>query len=313
MSVKTVMVTGGAGFIGSNLCFELINRGYDVIALDNLSLGKEENISELKGNKSFRFIKGDILDADLLSDEMKGVEAVLHEAAIPSVQRSIEDPRRTSKVNIHGTLEVLIAARNAGIKKVVLASSSSVYGDTPVLPKREEMVPNPKSVYAVSKLTCEHYCTVFNSIHGMNNVCLRYFNVYGPRQNPDSEYAAVVPRFISQALSSSSLTIFGTGVQTRDFTYIKDIIDANLRALEPNSNGIFNIGSGVRISIKALAGLIGRIIGKDLDHVHSEARLGDVIDSLADIRKANRELGYRPQYDIESGLKDMIEWLRKQR
>ncbi len=312
MAVKTVLVTGGAGFIGSNLCHELIARGYEVVALDNLSSGKETNISGLEGNKSFKFVKGDILDADLLSEEMNGVDAIFHEAAVPSVQRSIDNPHRTSQVNITGTLEVLIAAKNAGIKKVVHASSSSVYGDTLVLPKREDMTPNPKSIYAASKLTGEHYSMIFKDIYGMNNVCLRYFNVYGPKQDPMSDYAAVVPRFISQALDGLPLTVFGTGMQTRDFTYVKDVVQANLRALEPNVSGIFNIGSGARISIIELAGLVGRIIGKKSSLIHSEARAGDVKDSLADICKAKGEFGYQPQYDIESGLRETIEWFRKQ-
>jgi UDP-glucose 4-epimerase len=311
MPAKTVMVTGGTGFIGSNLCHELVAKGYNVIALDDLSLNNGGNISDLVDNRLFRFVKGSVLDDRLLSEELKGVHAVFHEAAIPSVQRSIENPRRTNEVNVTGTLEVLIAAKNAGIKKVILASSSSVYGDTPTLPKREDMMLNPKSVYAASKLTCEQYSIVFNRIHGMSNVCLRYFNVYGPRQDPKSEYAAVVPRFISQALNDLPLTVHGTGMQTRDFTCVKDVAQANLLSLAPEASGIFNIGSGERISIFDLAGLISRILGKEIEMVHLDARAGDVIDSLADINKAAGKLGYGPQYRIEDGLRESIQWFRK--
>ena len=306
-------MTGGAGFIGSNLCHELVDKGNDVIALDDLSLSSERNISDLLGSRHFRFVKGSILDANLLSKEMKGVDAILHEAAIPSVQRSINDPRLTNMVNISGTLEVLIAAKNAGIKKVILASSSSVYGDTPTLPKREDMVANPKSIYAASKFTCEQYCMIFNRIYGMCNVGLRYFNVYGPTQDPNSEYAAVVPRFITMALSGRPLAVYGTGAQTRDFTYVKDVVQANSRALDPRVSGIFNVGSGTAISIKDLASLIGDIVGMEPALMYSEARAGDVNDSLADISKANREFGYQPQYNIKDGLKELVEWFGKQR
>jgi len=233
---------------------------------------------------------------------------VIHHAAIASVQRSMEDPRTTNLVNANGTLEVLLAAKKMGISKVVFASSSAVYGDTPEQPKIEEMAPRPKSVYAVSKLTGEAYCQAFNELFDMRNVSLRYFNVYGPRQDPKSEYAAVIPRFIERALKGEEMTIFGDGRQSRDFIYVEDVVQANLKALESNCQGIFNIGSGRRTTVNELAHLIGKLLRREVRTVHLEAREGDVKDSLSDIGKASRAFGFAPKYDIEDGLRATIDW-----
>jgi UDP-glucose 4-epimerase len=308
MKIIRVLVTGAAGFIGSNICDGLLERGYEVIALDSLPIGRSKNLEHLTTSKRFSFVEGSILESELLADAAKDAEVVIHHAAIASVQRSMEDPRTTNLVNANGTLEVLLAAKKMGISKVVFASSSAVYGDTPEQPKIEEMAPRPKSVYAVSKLTGEAYCQAFNELFDMRNVSLRYFNVYGPRQDPKSEYAAVIPRFIERALKGEEMTIFGDGRQSRDFIYVEDVVQANLKALESNCQGIFNIGSGRRTTVNELAHLIGKLLRREVRTVHLEAREGDVKDSLSDIGKASRAFGFAPKYDIEDGLRATIDW-----
>ncbi|MFC1912145.1 SDR family oxidoreductase [Chloroflexota bacterium] len=302
---KKVVVTGGAGFIGSNLAEELAKRGYYVVILDDLCTGKRENIELLIKQEYVEFIQGSITNLSLLHQVFKDVQYVFHQAAIPSVPRSIENPQATHEVNMTGTLNVLLAARDSNVRKVVYASSSSAYGDTPTLPKREDMSPNPQSPYAVTKLTGECYCHVFQKVYALNTICLRYFNVYGARQDPNSQYAAVIPKFISMVMRGSPPIIFGDGEQTRDFTFIKDVIEANILAAESEFSGVFNIGRGENISINSLANLIINLTGNNMRAVHKEPRVGDVKDSLADISRA-RAFGYKPKWSLEEGLKEII-------
>lgn len=306
--MKTV-ITGGAGFIGSNLAEELSKeKDNEIIIVDDLSTGKTENIAKHFDQPYLKFVKGSVTNLNLLEELFKDCDYVFHQAAIPSVQRSIEDPMRTNEVNVKGTLNVLIAARDGGVKKVIYASSSSVYGDTPELPKREDMTPNPFSPYAVTKLMGEYYCKVFNEVYGLKTIALRYFNVYGPRQDPYSDYAAVIPRFVNRVLENKPPVIYGDGLQTRDFTFVKDTVRANILAMRSNATGIFNIASGRRISIKELAELIMKLVGKNLKVVFEEPRKGDVRHSLADISRAMAELGYEPNYSLEKGLEEAIRW-----
>jgi len=303
--MKKVVVTGGAGFIGSHLAQELTRQGYHVIILDDLSTGKLENIEDLLGKESVEFVKDSITDLPLLQKIFHDVDYVFHQAAIPSVPRSIDNPLASHDVNVSGTLNVLLAARRNSAKKVIYASSSSVYGDTPTLPKREDMMPNPLSPYAVTKLAGEYYCLVFHQVYGLPTVCLRYFNVYGPRQDPTSQYAAVIPKFITRAFEGNSPIIFGDGKQTRDFTFIKDVVEANIRAVKSNACGPFNIARGESVTINELAKLVINIVGKNIELIHQEPRAGDVRHSLADISRA-RAFGYEPKYSLEEGLRDTI-------
>ncbi len=302
-----VVVTGGAGFIGSNLAEELSNR-YEVTVLDDLATGRESNLSNLDVD----WVRGSILDTELLAETFRGVHFVFHEAALPSVQRSVEDPARSNLVNVDGTLNVLIAARDAGVKKLVFASSSSVYGDTPTLPKVETMTPDPMSPYAVTKLTAEHYLRVFNSLYGLPTVALRYFNVFGPRQDPKSQYAAVIPNFIARILAGEPPVINGDGRQTRDFTFVRDVVQANIRAAESDATGVFNIACQKRIDLIALADTIMDLVGTKVEPVFNEARSGDVRDSLADITRARAAFGFAPAYTLEQGLSETIQWFASQ-
>ncbi|MAF85156.1 MAG: GDP-mannose 4,6-dehydratase [Dehalococcoidales bacterium] len=304
MKDKRVVITGGAGFIGSNLAEELAISN-TVVIIDDLSTGKKENIASLLQKDNIKFIEGSILDLKLLQKSFRGIDFVFHQAALPSVPRSIEDPRASNEVNITGTLNVLLAARDNKVKKVIYASSSSVYGDTPTLPKREDMPANPQSPYALTKLVGEYYCGIFHQIYKLPTICLRYFNVYGPRQDPTSQYAAVIPRFIVRVLRGNHPIIYGDGNQTRDFTYVKDVIQANVVATQDETTGIFNIGRGERNSINYLAEIILNIMDKDLQPVYESPLPGDVEHSLADISKAEK-MGYRPEYDLGTGLKQTI-------
>lgn len=303
--MRKVAVTGAAGFIGSHLAEELARRGYYVIILDDLCTGKRENIELLIKQENVEFIQGSVTDLSLLQQVFKGVQYVFHQAAIPSVPRSIENPIASHEVNITGTLNVLLAARDNGIKKVIYASSSSVYGDTPTLPKHEAMQPNPQSPYAITKLAGEYYCQVLQQVYGLATVCLRYFNVYGPRQDPHSQYSAVIPKFINRVSQSKPPIIFGDGKQTRDFTFVKDVVAANILAAEGDARGILNIGRGESISINHLADLITKLIGNSTEPIHEKPRAGDIEHSRADISKA-RTLGYNPKYNLEEGLKETI-------
>ena len=302
-----VVITGGCGFIGSNLAHELADEN-EVIVIDDLSTGRSENNEDLLNNENYRFVKGSITDLDLLKQIFDGADYVFHQAAIPSVPRSIKDPAKTNEVNISGTLNVLIAAEHNNVKKVVYASSSSVYGDTPALPKEEGMIPNPLSPYAVSKLTGEYYCKVWSDIYGLKTASLRYFNVYGPKQDPSSEYAAVIPKFITRVLNGEPPIIYGDGEQTRDFTFVKDVVSANILAAKSSGTGIFNIGGGQRISINELAETIIKASGTGTDPglTYMEPREGDVKHSLADIHRAESIIGYNPAYTLDDGLEETI-------
>ncbi len=304
-----VLVTGGAGFIGSNIAEALLEKGYEVRVLDNESTGNRKNLSGLAG---LEFLRGDIKDMETVSKAMEGIDFVLHQAALPSVSRSVENPLETNGVNVEGSLNVLEAARKRDVERIVYASSSSVYGDTEILPKREDMEPKPLSPYAASKVAMEYYFSVFNNVYGIKAIGLRYFNVYGPRQNPESEYAAVVPRFIKAVLSGERPVIYGDGEQTRDFTYVKDVVQANLLAMNAKGIGheVFNIARGERISINRLLEMICNIAGRDVSPEHREPRKGDIRDSLADISKAKERIGYSPEYDIEKGLRETVDWFR---
>ena len=311
MKKKKVIVTGGAGFIGSNLAEELALRGHQVIIIDNLSTGNLENIQPVLPVGQVDFIEGSITNLPLMQKAFSGADYVFHQAALPSVPRSIEDPETTDSVNITGTLNVLIAARDNAVKKLVFASSSSVYGDTPTLPKTEDMPPNPLSPYAVTKITGEYYCQVFTRIYNLKTVCLRYFNVYGPRQDPKSAYAAVIPLFINAVLSGKSPVIFGDGEQTRDFTFVKDVVEANIQAAESEVTGVFNLGNSQRITISQLTKLIIDIIkNNNVKPVYKDPRPGDIVHSLADTSKA-KAFGYNPRYSLEQGLKETINSFNK--
>ncbi|MBA7684639.1 UDP-N-acetylglucosamine 4-epimerase [subsurface metagenome] len=303
---KKAVVTGGAGFIGSHLAELLANRGYYVIILDDLSIGKMANVEPLLKKANVEFIQSSIIDLQLLQQLFQGVDYIFHQAAIPSVPRSIENPEASHNVNVTGTLNVLLAARDNNIRKVVYASSSSVYGDTPELPKTEDMATNPLSPYAVTKLAGEHYCRVFHQVYGLPTACLRYFNVYGPRQDPESQYAAVIPKFITSVINGQGPIIFGDGEQSRDFTYIKDVIEANILAAESDVTGIFNIGNGKNITINQLAKLTINLLGNySINSIHEGPRPGDIKDSLADITRA-KTFGYSPKYDLEKGLYETV-------
>ncbi len=305
MRQKRVAITGGAGFIGSHLAEEMARRSYYVIILDNLSTGKKDNIEFLLERKSAEFHQGSVTDQPLLRELFRGVDYIFHLAAIPSVTRSIEDPLASYETNVTGTLNVLLAARDNGVRKVIYASSSSVYGDTPTLPKREDMLPNPQSPYAVNKLASEYYCHVFHRVYALPTVCLRYFNVYGPRQDPNSQSAAVIPRFIERVSKGNPPIIFGDGEQTRDFTFVRDVVEANMLAAESELTGTLNIGKGECVSINQLAGLITRLMGDKLEPIHEAPRPGDIRHSLADISRA-RAFRYEPKFSLEAGLRETM-------
>ena len=308
--MEKVIVTGGAGFIGSHLAEELANRGYSVVILDDLSTGRMENIADLLAKENIEFVQGSINDASLLQRLFQGVHYVFHLAAIPSVPRSTENPSASHQVNATGTLNVLLSARDSGVKKVVYASSSSVYGDTGTAAKRENMMPNPQSPYAVTKLTGEYYCRVFQEVYGLPSICLRYFNIYGPRQDPNSPYAAVIPIFIRRICQGNPPVIFGDGEQTRDFTFIKDATEANILAAESDASGVFNIGRNERVTINQLARLAIKLVGNsNVAPVYDEPRPGDIQHSLADISKS-RILGYNPRYSLEEGLRETVRRFR---
>lgn len=309
---QTVVVTGGAGFIGSNIVKELLSRGDKVRVIDDLSTGRYDNIAHLVEGGEIEFYRGSILDVNLLRAAFREADYVLHQAALPSVQRSVENPLATNEVNVTGTLNVLLTARDTGIKKVVLASSSSVYGDTPTLPKVEEMKLNPKSPYAATKLMCEHYAASFTDIFNLPVACMRYFNVYGPSQNPNSTYAAVIPLFIKSVMSNKSPVINGDGMQTRDFTFVRDVVEANLLCMRSSATGAFNIAYGSRVSVNELAEKIMDIIGNHPTPVHVDGRKGDVKDSLADINRARNGFGYEPAYNLDRGLKATVDWYMEQ-
>jgi UDP-glucose 4-epimerase len=305
------IVTGGAGFIGSHIVEELARQEHEVVILDNLFSGKLENIQPFLKKNKVTFVQGSITDIPVLKKILEGSDGIFHEGAIASVPRSIANPLATNEANVTGTLNVLIAARDCGVRKVLFASSSSVYGDTPTLPKHEDMPPAPLSPYAVSKLTGEYYLKVFSEVFGIKTLSLRYFNVFGPRQDPKSEYAAVIPRFITKILNHESPTIYGDGGQTRDFTYVKDVVQANMRAMESDAEGVFNVAYCKRIDLNELANMIMEITGITVPLIYEPPRSGDVRDSLADIRRAQDAFGYAPEFTVKNGLKETIAWYQK--
>jgi len=305
--MERVIVTGGAGFIGSHLAEELVRRGYYVTILDDLSTGKMPNIERLLSKKNIDFVRGSVTKLPLLLELFKNALYVFHQAAIPSVPRSVDSPQFSHEANITGTLNVLLSARDNHVNKVIYASSSSVYGDTQTLPKREDMLPSPQSPYAVTKLSGEYYCQVFHQVYGLPTTCLRYFNVYGPRQDPDSQYAAVIPRFIKRTSEGNPPIIFGDGEQTRDFTFVKDTVEANILAAQSDACGLFNISRGESITINRLAELVIELVGNKVEPIHQEPRPGDIRHSLADVSKA-KAFGYEPKYGLEVGLAETIGW-----
>ena len=309
---KKVLVTGGAGFIGSHLVEKLLKLDNEVKVLDNLSSGKLENLNFAKNNKNFQFIKGDIRDFDLIKRTLKNIEIIFHQCGIPNVQKSIENPIEFNDVNVNGTLNLLVAAQDSTIEKIIHSSSSAVYGDSTDLPTKEDAKLNPNSPYAVNKLTCEYYLSVFYKVYGLKITTLRYFNIFGPRQAVN-RYSGVISIFMSRMLKNLPLIIFGDGNQTRDFTYITNIIDANLLVAEKKAaNGqIFNVGSGKSISIIDLAKKMIEIHDKDISYEFADFRTGDIKHSLADITKIKKVLDYKPKVALMDGLKNLYEWYKK--
>ena len=310
--MNSYLVTGGAGFIGSNIVGELVSRGHQVRVLDNFLTGKQQNLVSFEGK--IDLIEGDIRDLSTCRQAVDGIEYVLHQAALPSVPLSVEDPITTTEINVNGILNMLIASRDAGVKRFVFASSSSIYGDDSTLPKTEEKIGKPLSPYAVSKLMGEKYCQVFSRIYGLPTVSLRYFNVFGPRQDPKSQYAAVIPDFITKILRGKRPTIYGNGEQTRDFTYVSNVVEANiLSAQVQDKSGIaFNLACGERTTVNELLNKINAILGTDFHAVYEDARPGDILHSYADISVAKKILGYSPHVSFEKGIRKTLEWYRDQ-
>jgi UDP-N-acetylglucosamine/UDP-N-acetyl-alpha-D-glucosaminouronate 4-epimerase len=308
--MASFLVTGGAGFIGSNLTRALVRRGDTVTVLDNFATGREVNLAGI-GDK-IRLIRGDIRDPAAVDQAMAGCEYVLHQAALPSVPRSVEEPVESNDVNVGGTLVVLQAARKHKVKRLVFAASSSAYGETPTLPKFETMPPDPLSPYAASKVACEHYLRVYHACYGLESIALRYFNVFGPNQDPASQYAAVIPRFITAALEKRPATVFGDGGQSRDFCHIDNAIEANLLACTAKvaTGQVLNVACGVRTTLLEVLDLVADITGNRVPPIHEPPRAGDVRHSLADIAAARAQLGYTASVSFRQGLERTIEWYR---
>ncbi len=306
--MATYLVTGGAGFIGSSIVDELLRRGQRVRVLDNFSTGREENVADFASR--VQIIRADVRDEEAVNAAVEGVDYVLHQAALASVPRSIADPVANNQVNVQGTLNLLIAARRHGVKRLVYASSSSVYGDSEQLPKVESMTPNPKSPYAVAKLAAEHYCRVFGELHNLPTVSLRYFNVFGPRQDPGSQYSAVIPLFIKALLEGRSPTIYGDGETSRDFTFISNVVNANLLACEAKITGarVYNIACGGRYTLNQLFAALRERLGTDVEPVYGPTRPGDVKHSMAGIEQIQQELGYRVDVSFEEGIDRTVQW-----
>jgi len=315
MTMSKVLVTGGAGFIGSNLTEALLQRGHWVRVLDNFSTGKRENLVFDKAYPSLEIIEGDIRDLSACQKAVQGTEYVFHQGALPSVQRSVEDPGTSNAVNAGGTLNILLAAREKGVKRVMYAASSSFYGDTPTLPKHEEMPPNPLSPYALQKYIGEQYCRLFYQLYGLETISLRYFNIFGPKQDPNSLYSAVIPKFIDALIQGRPPIIFGDGEQSRDFTYIENVVQANLLAMsaEHLHGEAINIACGKRISLNQLLNVLKEILGSKQAPIYEELRRGDVKHSLADIRKGKEMINYEPKVGIETGLKKTVDFFRGQK
>ncbi|MEO7675114.1 MAG: SDR family oxidoreductase [Pyrinomonadaceae bacterium] len=315
MSLTTkCLVTGGAGFIGSNLAGELIRQGARVTILDNLTTGYRENLEEISGD--FDFVEGDLNDDAALLKAIDGVEIVFHEAALPSVPRSVEDPLETHQACVNGTFNLLVKSRDAGVKRLIYAASSSAYGDQLVSPKVETMRPEPLSPYAAAKLTGEYYCRVFNEVYSLETISLRYFNVFGPRQNPSSAYSGVISRFIDSLMKGQAPVIYGDGEQTRDFTYISNVVDANLNAAQTTEGlgEVINTANGEKVSLNELLGVLKHITGQPtVSPEYLAARIGDVKHSQADNSRARQWLGYQKLIGLEEGLKKTIDWWKSSR
>ena len=310
----TYLVTGGAGFVGSHIAAALAASGARVRVLDDLSTGHAENLEEVGGD--IEFVRGGLTEADALERALRGVEVVFHEAAIPSVPRSVEDPEATHRASVDGTFALLVAARRAGVRRVVYAASSSAYGDQPTLPKVEEMRPEPLSPYAAAKLVGEYYCQVWSRVYGFETVCLRYFNVFGPRQDPSSQYSGVISRFISALASGGRPVIYGDGEQSRDFTYVSNVVDGNLRAAESTQavGRVVNVATGQQTTLNELLGALKKLTGRtEVEAEYRETRIGDVRHSLADITRAREWLGYEPKVGLEEGLRHTLEWWKQSR
>lgn len=311
--MTSYLVTGAAGFIGSALVRALLARGHRVRGIDNFSTGKRHNI---EGLDDFEFIEGDLNDADAVKRACAGIDYIFHEAAIPSVPRSVKDPIGSNHANVTGTLQLLVAARDAGVKRIVYAGSSSAYGDTPTLPKREDMMPNPISPYAVSKLTGELYMQSFSRVYGLETVTIRYFNVFGPRQDPTSQYSGVLAKFITLMLRGEQPTIFGDGEQSRDFTYIDNVVEGNLLASEApaeNVSGkVFNVATSSRITLNGTFRVLCGLTNYKGKPNYGPVRSGDIKHSLADISRARDAFGYVPKVDFAEGLRRTVEWYRTQ-
>jgi nucleoside-diphosphate-sugar epimerase len=307
--MASYLVTGGAGFIGSHLTEELARRGHTVRVADSLITGKRANLSHVPG---VEFLEGDLADPAFAAHAVAGVDYVLHQAAIPSVPRSVTDPLTSNRANVDATLSVLVAARDAGVKRVVYAGSSAAYGNTLTLPKREDMPTNPLSPYALQKLVAEQYCQMFTQLYGLETVTTRYFNVFGPRQDPGSPYSGVISLFSTALLDGRRPTIYGDGEQTRDFTYVANVVDGVLRAAEAKdaAGEVMNVATGSRISLNELLRVMNAIMGTSIQPLYAALRAGDVKDSQADISKAQRLLGYRPSVSLEQGLKHTLDWCR---
>lgn len=308
--MEKAVVTGGAGFIGSHLAEELVGEGYSVTILDDLSAGKRENIEVLLKGKNVEFILGSITDLPRLQKLFNGVDYIFHQAAFNSIAGSIADPLLVHEINTGSTLKVLMAAHDNRVKKVVFASSSSVYGNTASIPQNEAMAPSPLSPYALTKLTGEYYCRIFGQLHGLSTVCLRYFNVYGSRQNAQSQYSAVIPAFIQSIDQNQPPVIFGDGGQSRDFVFVRDVVRANILAAKNDAEGNYNIGSGQGITINQLAATMLQLMDKDMTPVHEDSRPGEVAQSLADITQA-KNFGYEPQWSLKDGLAETIAYFRQ--
>ena len=309
--MQIYLVTGGAGFIGSHIAEELVRRGKEVRVIDNFITGRKENLALFLDK--IELLEGDIRDFKTCQKALKGITYVLHQAALPSVPRSIQDPLLTNDINVRGTLNLLLASSEAKIKKFVFSSSSSVYGDDPNLPKKEGKEGNPLSPYAASKLVGEKYCQVFSQTHSLPTVCLRYFNIFGPHQDPFSQYAAAIPNFITRVLKGQAPIIFGDGEQSRDFTYVDNVVLANFLALNSTQSlgDVFNIACGERITVNSLASQINEILGKNISPVHEKPRHGDIRHSFADISKAREMLKYEPKVRFREGLERTIRWYKE--
>jgi len=305
------LVTGGAGFIGSNICAELVSQGHFVRVVDNLLTGKKTNLAPVLDR--IEFIEADMGDEKVARSAMDGIDFVLHQGALPSVPRSVDDPRATHKHCADATFTLLLAARDARVKRFVYASSSSAYGDTPTMPKVETMPPQPLSPYAVGKLVGEYYCSVFYKVYGLETISLRYFNVFGPNQDPASQYAAAIPAFVTAILNDKPPTVFGDGEQSRDFTYVRNVVEANLLAarVEHTAGEVINIACGQAVTVNAVIEMVNELVGRQIEPEYAEPRPGDIKHSLADISKAREFIGYEPRISFKEGLSRAIEWYRE--